>query len=1131
MPRIHFGLLLLLPLTLALGCQSESIVGSARDAGIDAMVAVDAPLDVQAKPRDTVTDVSRCSTGQRECNGLCVSVAIDPANCGACGTRCADTERCVEGQCRVSCPGSQIACPVAVGDAGMTTPLCVSLDTDRNHCGACGVRCGPGQVCSNGMCTTSCAELLTTCSDPMTGAYCADLRRDPRNCGECGRGCAPGQSCEGSRCVTTCSTGFSACMGTGGTPGYCAELQTDRNNCGACGTVCAAGQVCAMGSCQVSCGASLTECLGVCRDLQTDRSNCGACSTVCAQGEVCSAGRCEVSCGAGLANCDGSCRDLQTDRAHCGACGMACAAGQVCSAGTCRISCVDGLTACGNSCRDLQTDRANCGACGMGCTDGQVCTGGMCRLSCPMGATGCNGLCVNTQTDNANCGACGTVCPAGQVCSTGRCATTCGAGLTSCGGDCTNTRFDPVNCGACGTACGPYANATAACTAGSCVQTCSAGFADCNENRGDGCERNLAADLGHCGRCGAACPMRANATVSCTMGTCGFTCMPNFADCDGNPSNGCEADLRSDAANCGRCGTACTVANGVGQCTAGACGLARCNGTFQNCDNNLANGCEHDTRLSCNSCDLECRDSSVGGTGRPFTAEGLRGTAVNPMQGGLVVGGMSSTTVADYLWVVNTAESTMSKWDATGARELARYRVGLSTGECRSLCCYNNGCNMPSRVVVDGVGDAYVASRGFASQGTVTKIAADRSNCVDRNNNGMIDTSTGSSNVLAYGADECVLWTAPVGPVDAVLRAIATDRGDTMNPSGYVWVGGYNNFGVYRLNPRTGAVLNTFTAAVRPYGMVVTGNGTLWVTTLDGAAMQPFNTTALTAGTSVPYPLSLRGNCRNAYGLTADGAGRIWLAGWDCRDAIGYNPATNQWTRVDLPGLIGGTAGRGITVDADGRVWLAYATSSDGPSGGLLSWDSNRFAANANIPSTAVTRHTLPGGFSGPSALGVDRVGNIWLAHYQAPSALVRYTPSSQNAVVLYGANQVYSYSDFTGSVRRTSLAQGSYEETIDLGCDNPVFTTFRWTATTATGTSITFTGRTAATPVALGPATPVTVALAPRDSSPVDLAAAFRAASVTAARQFRITVSMQSSETGATPVLTSFNLGWRCPR
>ena len=123
---------------------------------------------------------------------------------------------------------------------------------------------------------------------------------------------------------------------------------------------------------------------------------------------------------------------------------------------------------------------------------------------------------------------------------------------------------------------------------------------------------------------------------------------------------------------------------------------------------------------------------------------------------------------------------------------------------------------------------------------------------MDRNSNGMIETATGASNVLAYGADECVLWTVPVCPVDAVRRAIATDRGDTANPSGYVWVGGYNNRGVYRLNPRTGAVLNTFTSTVNPYGMLVTGNGPLWGTSIDSAAMQPFNTTTLTAGPAVP---------------------------------------------------------------------------------------------------------------------------------------------------------------------------------------------------------------------------------------------------------------------------------------
>ena len=65
---------------------------------------------------------------------------------------------------------------------------------------------------------------------------------------------------------------------------------------------------------------------------------------------------------------------------------------------------------------------------------------------------------------------------------------------------------------------------------------------------------------------------------------------------------------------------------------------------------------------------------------------------------------------------------------------------------------------MPSRVVVDGSGDAYVANRGFSMQGTVTKIAANIDDCVDRNGNGMIDTSTGST-ALPFDEDECVLWT------------------------------------------------------------------------------------------------------------------------------------------------------------------------------------------------------------------------------------------------------------------------------------------------------------------------------------------------------------------------------------
>ncbi len=44
-------------------------------------------------------------------------------------------------------------------------------------------------------------------------------------------------------------------------------------------------------------------------------------------------------------------------------------------------------------------------------------------------------------------------------------------------------------------------------------------------------------------------------------------CSLHFADCNAEPQDGCEVDLRSDAANCGRCGHGCQ---------GGLCELARC---------------------------------------------------------------------------------------------------------------------------------------------------------------------------------------------------------------------------------------------------------------------------------------------------------------------------------------------------------------------------------------------------------------------------------------------------------------------------------------------------------------------------------------------------------------------------
>jgi hypothetical protein len=153
----------------------------------------------------------------------------------------------------------------------------------------------------------------------------------------------------------------------------------------------------------------------------------------------------------------------------------------------------------------------------------------------------CGGRCVDVSSDDANCGGCQMACAAGKSC---------------CASACSDLTADPTNCGGCGNACSAP-NATPLCTNSRCqVGPCLNGFGDCNHLPTDGCETSLTA-VNNCGSCGAVCTI-ANGTATCATGHCAVaSCNPSYADCDNNPMNGCEANLASDAHNCGACGTAC----------------------------------------------------------------------------------------------------------------------------------------------------------------------------------------------------------------------------------------------------------------------------------------------------------------------------------------------------------------------------------------------------------------------------------------------------------------------------------------------------------------------------------------------------------------------------------------------
>lgn len=160
----------------------------------------------------------------------------------------------------------------------------------------------------------------------------------------------------------------------------------------------------------------------------------------------------------------------------------------------------------------------------------------------------------------------------------------CPPGTKTCEGRCVDV-LDPLY-GCAPELCAPCASAHAslvACRAeGACrVVACEGFFADCDGAPGDGCEADLR-DPTSCGACGVVC----QGAESCSRSGCGG-CPEGELSCDRR----C-VDPRTDVANCGACGRACASGpNGVAECRSGTCAV-RCSEGFADCDGVPDNGCE-----------------------------------------------------------------------------------------------------------------------------------------------------------------------------------------------------------------------------------------------------------------------------------------------------------------------------------------------------------------------------------------------------------------------------------------------------------------------------------------------------------------------------------------------------------
>src|SRR5882672_4373238 len=263
----------------------------------------------------------------------------------------------------------------------------------------------------------------------------------------------------------------------------------------------------------------------------------------------------------------------------------------------------------------------------------------------------------------------------------------------------------------------------------------------------------------------------------------------------------------------------------------------------------------------------------------------------------LLVALLAPSASAQYIYVANAGEDSVSKIDINTNTEVARIETWFTSGA--NYTAHLGGPwtgAAPSRIARGPAGDVYVLDRFFTAHLPVLlKIAPTANGPVLP----LLDTNPTDNHINPPElTDVRIKWASEIG---ASTDAGALGRSLCIDPSGFLWVGIHTTQRYYKVDPITGLVVGApiLTPGHRPYGCQVNAKGILFsvdesqtLAEIDTTTNQVTIHNHATFGNN--YSLSLFNGCGSA-------SSKVYVSEMTSKTYIAYDPQTSSFSATPLP--------------------------------------------------------------------------------------------------------------------------------------------------------------------------------------------------------------------------------------